>query len=433
MVSAADEPSSSPSSAIASFRKNEETFSSVSTSLRRSRFHRLYSSRMCVSLTGAGARHALTWVSSQRDVSVCARRNAPNGTLAKVIGVICRLSARRRDVQVTCAWWDATPSELAHHVNRLSRFGLIAFPGCALTPVHGSSMVALVGWTVLPKYPPKRLAPRRQMCHGARRARLGHTALSGLSPYKSVALLLVRSSFDCGRGTKMASDEREHVEARAAADRPAVRQWARWRRVRQLGGASGGPFPRAVSGPRGSRQRFRKLVERGPFPAPERAQGIRRRAAGDHYSATQGWGLGVARAACKSSLGTRLPLILRRRGRRGLKMRGRRRFGSGPRILTGRPGPTGSWALNASRNGWLRTSGTSVSIPDFRRIANGLRDGALTQALSEAYRRSKRPGGIRNRSAFFRRFVWDRSPWAGLAHLGNGDGCGRRLRPVRRR
>jgi hypothetical protein len=49
------------------------------------------------------------------------------------------------------------------------------------------------------------------------------------------------------------------------------------------------------------------------------------------------------------------------------------------------------------------------SIPDFRRIANGLRDGVLTRELvSEAWRRARRPG-VRNRSAFFRRWVFDRS------------------------
>jgi hypothetical protein len=52
------------------------------------------------------------------------------------------------------------------------------------------------------------------------------------------------------------------------------------------------------------------------------------------------------------------------------------------------------------------------SIADFRRIANGLRSGVLTRELVlEAYRRAKGPG-IRNQSAFFRRYVWDRSPWA---------------------
>jgi hypothetical protein len=51
------------------------------------------------------------------------------------------------------------------------------------------------------------------------------------------------------------------------------------------------------------------------------------------------------------------------------------------------------------------------SISDFRTIARGLRDGVLTRELvSEAYRRARCPG-VRNRSAFFRRWVWDRSPW----------------------
>jgi hypothetical protein len=51
------------------------------------------------------------------------------------------------------------------------------------------------------------------------------------------------------------------------------------------------------------------------------------------------------------------------------------------------------------------------SIAVFRRIARGLKDGDLTRELvSEAYRRSRRPG-IRHPSAFFRRYLCNRSPW----------------------
>jgi hypothetical protein len=52
------------------------------------------------------------------------------------------------------------------------------------------------------------------------------------------------------------------------------------------------------------------------------------------------------------------------------------------------------------------------SIGVFRQIATDLRNGVLKRELVlEAYRRARRPG-IRNPSAFFRRFVLDRSPWA---------------------
>ncbi len=52
------------------------------------------------------------------------------------------------------------------------------------------------------------------------------------------------------------------------------------------------------------------------------------------------------------------------------------------------------------------------SIGDFREIARALRIGVLTRELvSKAYRVSRRPG-IRNRSACFRKFLWQHWPGA---------------------
>ena len=64
---------------------------------------------------------------------------------------------------------------------------------------------------------------------------------------------------------------------------------------------------------------------------------------------------------------------------------------------------------------WLAVEFWDVSaMTGVAQIARGLRDGVVRrEVVAQAYRRAKRPG-IRMPSAFFRRYVWDRSPWAAL-------------------